>query len=200
LNSRLVKEPTSSSQLFYLQWKWCRFCKRLITEHGVLLHTNFNFYADKRDLKLSFVLQRQCFRGQRRLSLYNHDKWHSIYYIYNWKNNELYRHVTWRRKREKVIVVTGGLGKAMIRSTHGIGRKVAITSRDLDKLKIQLQNLSLKQVVLVCHYNVTFVTMMKSKICYKPFWNLWKSRCTVEQCCRKFHFAQKDFRQMHLIP
>jgi hypothetical protein len=49
--------------------------------------------------------------------------------------------------------------------------------------------LSLKQVVLVCHYNVTFVTMMKSKICYKPFWNLWKSRCTVEQCCRKFHFA-----------
>jgi hypothetical protein len=47
-------------------------------------------------------------------------------------------------------------------------------NRDLDKLKIQLQNLESETGGTVCHYNVTFVTMMKSKICYKRSEIFWK--------------------------
>jgi hypothetical protein len=49
----------------------------------------------------------------------------------------------------------------------GLGAKVAITSRDLEKLKTQLPNLKQKQAELVFLYNVMFVTM--KKVCYKAY-------------------------------
>jgi NAD(P)-dependent dehydrogenase (short-subunit alcohol dehydrogenase family) len=71
----------------------------------------------------------------------------------------------------KVIVVTGGgsLGKAMTKYFLELGAQVAITSRDIEKQKILLQNWKRKQVEHAYRFNVMFVIMKKWKICYKKF-------------------------------
>jgi NADP-dependent 3-hydroxy acid dehydrogenase YdfG len=68
-------------------------------------------------------------------------------------------------------VVTGGgsgLGKAMTKYFLELGAQVAITSRDIENLKILLQNWK-RNREHAYRFNVMFVIMKKWKICYKKF-------------------------------
>jgi short-subunit dehydrogenase involved in D-alanine esterification of teichoic acids len=67
----------------------------------------------------------------------------------------------------KTIVVTGGgsgLGKAMTQYFLELGANVAITSRDLDKLKNSCRTKAATGGS-VCRCHAMFGIMMKSKIC-----------------------------------
>jgi NADP-dependent 3-hydroxy acid dehydrogenase YdfG len=66
------------------------------------------------------------------------------------------------------------LGKAMTKYFLELGAKVAITSRDLEKLKTQLPNLKQKQAELVFLYNVMFVTEVEKEYATKRTTSLWK--------------------------
>jgi Holliday junction resolvase-like predicted endonuclease len=50
-----------------------------------------------------------------------------------------------------------------------MGAQVAITSRDIEKLKNTAAELETKQVEHAYRFNVMFVIMKKWKICYKKF-------------------------------
>jgi len=72
----------------------------------------------------------------------------------------------------KVIVVTGGgsgLGKAMTKYFLELGAKVAITSRDLEKLRTTAEELEKKPAAHAFHSHAMCVIMNRSKPCWRAF-------------------------------